>query len=119
MAYEEQEAALPYTTISTEQAKQMIETGAHVVDVREPEEWQSGHIAQAQLVPINSKGIYLFGKALEELHLPTDKEVIFVCRSGHRSSIASEIASLLGFQKVYNLANGMIGWLDHRYPVER
>jgi rhodanese-related sulfurtransferase len=108
---------LPYATIGTDQAKQMIESGAHVIDVRRPEEWQRGHIAEAELVTID--GIYSFGKALKDLNLPADEEVIFVCASGQRSSSASEIALLLGLQKVHNLANGMHGWINRGYPIER
>jgi rhodanese-related sulfurtransferase len=54
-----------------------------------------------------------------DLNIPEDEEVIFVCAMGNRSAIASEIALLTGLTKVYNLANGMNGWLSRRYPVER
>lgn len=114
---DEQEEAFPYTTIGTDNAKSMIEQGVRIIDVRQPEEWQSGHIAEATLVPINS--IYAFGNALKELHLPEDEEVIFVCRSGQRSATACEIAMVAGLKKVYNLANGMIGWGNKGYPTTR
>ena len=114
MPYDEDEA-LPYQTIGTDEAKQLIEQGVRVIDVRQPEEWQSGHIAQATLVPLD--GIYIFGHALQELNLPADEEVIFVCRSGQRSATASEIALVAGLKKVYNLANGMNGWLNRNYPI--
>ena len=70
----EQEDA--YTTIGTDDAKRMVEAGVRIIDVRQPEEWNQGHIAQAQLVPIN--GIYSFGKALKDLqfvHATTGAEV--------------------------------------------
>jgi len=111
------ENEVPYATIGTDDAKRMIESGARVIDVRQPEEWNRGHIAEATLVPIN--GIYAFGKALKELHLGPDEDVIFVCASGQRSASASEIALVTGLNKVYNLANGMNGWMMRRYPVER
>jgi hydroxyacylglutathione hydrolase len=117
MAYEEEEEALPYATIGTDKAKEMIDSGTKVIDVRTPEEWNRGHIESAELVTIS--GIYNFGKALEDLKLPQDEDVIFVCASGARSATASEIASLVGLHKVYNLANGMNGWMNRRYPVER
>jgi rhodanese-related sulfurtransferase len=116
MMYDDEEQ-LPYTTIGTDEAKQMIDAGARVIDVRQPDEWNRGHIAQAELVPLD--GIYAFGKALQELNLPPDEDVIFVCASGQRSAAASEIALVTGLHKVYNLANGMNGWLNRRYPIER
>jgi rhodanese-related sulfurtransferase len=114
---QEQEEAFPYTTIGTDEAKRMIDAGTHIIDVRQPDEWDRGHIAEATLVPLN--GIYSFGKALKELNLPEDEEVIFVCAAGSRSASASEIALITGLKKVYNLANGMNGWVNRRYPIER
>ncbi len=117
MAQEFDDEKLPYTTIGTNDAKGMIETGAHVIDVRRPEEWDRGHITEAQLVTID--GIYAFGSALKDLNLPADEDVIFVCAGGQRSAVASEIALLVGLRKVYNLANGMHGWINRGYPIER
>ncbi len=116
MQYDEEED-FPYATIGTDEAKKMIEAGTRVIDVRQPDEWDRGHIAEAELVPLN--GIYAFGKALKDLHIPEDEEVIFVCAGGQRSASASEIALVTGLKKVYNLANGMNGWVGRRYPIER
>lgn len=114
---DDDEEKLPYTTIGTDDAKRMIEAGTRVIDVRRLDEWDRGHIAEAELVTIS--GIYSFGKALQDLHLSPEAEVIFVCASGQRSATASEIALLMGLTKVYNLANGMNGWMNRRYPIER
>lgn len=117
MADEYDDEQLPYTTIGTDDAQSLIASGTRVIDVRRPEEWDRGHIAEAELVTI--EGIYTFGKALKALDLPVDEDVIFVCASGQRSAMASEIALVLGLQKVYNLANGMHGWMSRGYPIER
>ncbi len=117
MPYDDEEEAFPYITIGTDEAKRMIEGGTRIIDVRQLDEWNRGHIAEAELVPLN--GIYAFGKALQDLHIPEDEEVIFVCAAGQRSASASEIALVAGLKKVYNLANGMNGWVGRRYPIER
>ena len=113
----QQEEMYPYTTIGTDEAKSMIEAGARVIDVRRPDEWQSGHIPEATLVPLD--GIYSFGKALKDLQFSEDEHVIFVCAVGQRSASASEIALVAGLKNVYNLANGMNGWIMRQYPIER
>jgi rhodanese-related sulfurtransferase len=110
-------ASLPYQVIGPAEARELLAQGAKVIDVRWPSEWQEGHIPEATLLPLN--GIYLFGQALRDLHLSLDEPVIFVCAVGQRSALAAEIASLLGFRKVYNLAQGMQGWLWHGYPLAR
>ncbi len=113
----DQDELYPYTTIGTDEAKRMIEAGARVIDVRRPDEWHRGHIPEATLVPLD--GIYSFGKALKDLHLSEDEDVIFVCAVGQRSAAASEIALVVGLKHVYNLANGMNGWLMRQYLIER
>lgn len=117
MPFDEEEEAYPYITIGTDEAKRMLEAGVRVIDVRQPDEWKRGHIPEAELVPLN--GIYSFGKALKDLNVPEDEEIIFVCAMGQRSASASEIALVAGLKKVYNLANGMNGWVARRYPIER
>ncbi len=117
MAHDFERDEVPYTTIGTDEAKRMIDSGTLVIDVRRPDEWNRGHIAEAELVTI--EGIYQFGKALKELNISPDREVIFVCASGQRSASASEIAAVLGLQHIYNLANGMNGWVNRGYPIER
>ncbi len=113
----DQDEMYPYTTIGTDEAKSMIDAGARVIDVRRPDEWQRGHIPEATLVPLD--GIYTFGKALKALHISEDEEIIFVCAVGQRSASASEIALVAGLKNVYNLANGMNGWIMRQYPIER
>ena len=118
MTYNETNLQPPYKDIQAEEAHQMIEEGAYVVDVRRPEEWKRGHIAQAKLLPVEA-GIYTFGKALKDMNLPAQENVVFVCASGQRSALACEIALLTGQNKVYNLAGGMYGWMQRGYPTER
>ena len=117
MQYSEEDEVLPYITISTDEAKRRIEAGTRVIDVRQPDEWNRGHIPEAELLPLD--GIYAFGNALKELNIPEDEEVIFTCAMGQRSAVACEIAMVAGLKKVYNLANGMNGWIGRRYPIER
>jgi rhodanese-related sulfurtransferase len=117
MTQSNRESDAPYATISAEEAREKIENGVRLIDVRRPDEWARGHVAQAELLTIT--GIYDFGKALIDLQLPPDQEVIFMCAAGQRSAMASEIAALIGLDKIYNLEDGINGWVYHGYPVER
>ncbi|MBW7453808.1 rhodanese-like domain-containing protein [Paenibacillus sepulcri] len=74
-----------------------------VIDVREPDEWQSGHIAEAVSIPLSE-----FVERVGEL---TDFEepIYLVCRSGNRSGKACDYLSAQGYE-VVNMAGGMLSW---------
>ncbi len=76
-----------------------------VVDVREPGEWIGplGHIATARHLPIGE----LARRAGE---LDRERPIVAVCRSGARSAQAVAILQRLGFDRVANMAGGMIRW---------
>ena len=107
----------PVEQIGAERARELIAGGALAVDVRESWEWNIGHIPEAQLVPL--EGIYRFGQAVSQL--PRDADVVFVCESGQRSAVASEIALVAGFAPghVYNLAGGMVAWRRAGLPIAK
>lgn len=71
-----------------------------VIDVREPEEYQSGHVADALNVPPSE----LMNGAKQLAGLPKDSNIIVYCRTGSRSNVAMNILKSLGFT---NIANGI------------
>lgn len=84
-----------------------------VLDVREPAEFSGslGHIPGATLLPL--------GNLLETSgELSRQKPIVTVCRSGARSAQASIMLGKAGFDKVANLAGGMLRWRAERFAVE-
>jgi sulfur dioxygenase len=84
-----------------------------IVDVREPNEFDGplGHIEGAKLIPL--------GSLSENLNaISKDKPVVMVCRSGARSAQATQMLGKAGFERVANLAGGMLRWREQRFPVE-
>ena len=112
---DEDETSMPFKNIGPEEAQQMIASGAQVIDVRQPYEWMDGHIAEAELVPLD--GIYLFGRAISDY--PKDRALILVCELGQRSISGAEIALVAGHTRVYNLVGGMSTWRMKRLPIVR
>ncbi len=99
----------PFSNVGPEEAQKLINEGKlKVIDVRQPHEFQGGHIEVATLVPIN--GFYDFSQGLKALNIPQDQPVLFVCEMGQRSAAASEVAAIMGYQQVYNLEGGMNYW---------
>ena len=84
-----------------------------IVDVRQPDEFNGalGHVPGARLVPLGS----LAARAQE---LSKERPVVTVCRSGARSAQATVLLRKAGFDKVANLAGGMLRWRAQRFEVE-
>ena len=74
-----------------------------LLDVRQPREYESGHIPGAKLIPLGELE-YRYGE------LDNDQGIISYCRSGHRSMAASILLCGLGFENVYNLDGGIRKW---------
>jgi len=87
-----------------------------LIDVREPNEYRGelGHIAGSVLIPLRE----LAARA-GELEPHRGRRIVAVCRSGVRSTTAAAILYGLGFERVYNLRDGMVDWNDRKLPVER
>jgi glyoxylase-like metal-dependent hydrolase (beta-lactamase superfamily II)/rhodanese-related sulfurtransferase len=84
-----------------------------IVDVREPDEFDGalGHVPGARLVPLGS----LIARVGE---LSKARPVVVVCRSGARSAQATVLLARAGFDKIANLAGGMLRWRAGGYGVE-
>jgi rhodanese-related sulfurtransferase len=102
----------PFTRISVQEAKEMLNDGAVIIDVREPHEYTAGHVPGAPLIPVNT----VYARRAE---LPQDKDVIFVCAVGQRSALASEMAAAAGLTRIFNLEGGTEAWIKAGEPVEK
>jgi sulfur dioxygenase len=80
--------------------------------VRERDEWNEGHIPDAQFIPLGE----LPARVGE---LDAARPVITICRSGQRSLVAVEILQRAGFTDVASMAGGMLAWAQARQPIER
>ena len=85
---------------------------AVVVDVREPEEYASGHITNAKNIPLSQLDERL-PQVVKNKALP----VVLVCGKGPRAARAETAAKKLGYEKAQTLAGGMKGWRDAGMPV--
>lgn len=86
--------------------------GLTIVDVREANEWRSGHIRGARHIPLGDL-------ARRSSDVDGSKPVVTVCRSGRRSLEAVRILQAAGIQDVRSMAGGMNAWQEARQLVER
>ena len=112
--YGRQEPGEPYRRISVQEAVEMQRDGALIVDVRNPDEWVSGHVQGALHIPVDN----VLTEA--EVKLPRDQDLLFVCAAGVRSGLACEMASSLGFDesRLYNIEDGTPTWIGENLPTE-
>lgn len=88
-----------------------VDDEAYLLDVREPDEWEAGHAPGAHHLPMMEVPARL-------AELPTDQDVVVVCRSGGRSG---QVVSYLlgnGWDNVRNLEGGMQEWAASGRPVQ-
>lgn len=101
--------------VNSSGAMQLINhKNAVVLDVREPSEYESGHVLNAKLVPLGK-----LKDRIGELEKYKDRSMVVVCRSGNRSGTACFILGKHGFSQAYNLAGGMQAWKQANLPVEK
>ena len=101
-----------YEQITAEDAKKIMDSGEEhiILDTREQDEFDEGHIPGAILIPYTE----IENKA-EEMISYKDKLILVYCRSGRRSKIAAESLSKLGYTNVKEFG-GIIDW---PYEIEK
>ena len=96
--------------ISRAEAREMLDQGAQLVDVRADHEWETGHLPGAVHIPLAE-----LPQHLEEID--KDRPVIFYCRGGNRSSMATAALAEAGYDAV-KLSEGAVGWEEEGLPFE-
>jgi len=96
--------------ISVEQATAERDSGACILGVRQPGEWNEFHIPGSTLIPLGE-----LAARVDEL--PRDQEIVVVCRSGNRSAQGRDILLGAGFTQVTSMAGGVTQWRAAGYPT--
>jgi adenylyltransferase/sulfurtransferase len=91
--------------ISVTEAKAHIASGCVLIDVREQNEWDAGHIEGARLVPLST----LTAGAI--LDLNKDTPIVLHCKAGRRSLSALQILRAQGFTNLLSMAGGYDAWI--------
>jgi sulfur-carrier protein adenylyltransferase/sulfurtransferase len=100
--------------IDPAEAREQASNGAVLVDVREPEEWATGHVPGAKHVPKS----YLESR-IEGAVPDRSQHVILYCASGNRSAWATRtLVEDLGYENVESMTGGFTLWKDRGYDVE-
>ena len=103
--------AAPPREVTIDEAYQLVEEGAFLLDVRTQEEWDDFHAPQSTLIPLDE-----LESRVDEV--PRDRDVVVICRSGNRSQPGRDILLAAGHPSVTSTDGGMNAWAAAGYPTE-
>lgn len=91
-----------FQRVSVPEARQLVRSGATLIDVRTRQEWNAGHAREARHIPLD---------ALESKisSLPASTPIVTICQSGMRSASAARQLAARGYQ-VSSVTGGMLAW---------
>ena len=112
MFYELRLRAGGVTHVSSADAVRLINKGALVIDVRKPEEYQTGHIVNARNVALDR----LKGEE-DSIAKKKDKILLAVCGNGGLSSKAASLLRKAGYTNAFSLKGGIGGWRADNLPL--
>lgn len=87
---------------------------AHIVDVREADEFVGGHLPEAQHLPLSK-----LTERIGELDKFKDKPLIVCCATGMRSGKACKEFTKQGFNRLHSLSGGVDAWVGAGYPIKK
>ena len=100
-------------TVDETRQRMLSDNGVRLIDVREDNEWEAGHVA----------GSLHLGKGIIERDIEAtvpDKatEVILYCGGGYRSALAADVLQQMGYTNVFSMAGGWKAWKDSGAPTQ-
>lgn len=102
----------PIPEVDPKEAADKVDSGALLIDVREPNEWQYAHIPGGELKPMSTINDWY-------ADLPRDRTIVFYCRTGRRSDqVVRALIEQAGFSDVWNLVGGIVKWAEADLPLE-
>ena len=105
----------PSHSIDLEEALEMYhQEDTVVIDVRRPDEYAAGHVAEALSIPVDD----ILSRFDE---LPNSKKLLFICEVGVRSGLACEMAAAMGLSadNLYNIEAGTGSWINAGNPSSK
>ncbi|WP_018138299.1 MULTISPECIES: FKBP-type peptidyl-prolyl cis-trans isomerase [unclassified Thioalkalivibrio] len=106
----------PFSSLDNEGLAEKLDEGVTIVDIRRPDEWAETGVVEGshRITAFEEDGSLNpeFGSKFTAL-VDSDDEVILICRVGNRTSaLAQALSEGLGYDKIYNVTDGIMEWLD-------
>jgi molybdopterin/thiamine biosynthesis adenylyltransferase/rhodanese-related sulfurtransferase len=109
-----QQVRAEISELDSSRARELVEAGdVLVVDVREQDEWDEGHIPGAVHIPRGN-----LESRIERAAPDPGRPIVLYCSAGNRSAFAARTLDELGYEDVSSLAGGFTDWKRNGFPVE-
>jgi rhodanese-related sulfurtransferase len=99
--------------VSVEQARERMQHGAQLIDVREDNEFDEAHAAGAKHM-----GRGIIERDIVQTFPEKDTELVLYCGGGYRSALAADMLQKMGYTNVWSMDGGWKAWKDSGAPVE-
>ena len=99
--------------VSVDEALQRVPAGAKLIDVREDDEWKSGHAAGAEHL-----GRGVIERDIVQTFPDKNTELILYCGGGYRSALAADNLQKMGYTNVFSMAGGWKAWKEANAPTD-
>ncbi|AFM22170.1 MAG TPA: FAD-dependent oxidoreductase [Acetomicrobium flavidum] len=101
-----------FRQVPVTKVRELVESGAYIIDVREKDEYEKGHLKNAVNIPLS-----VLRNRIDEV--PKDRPVYVHCRSGQRSYYAVMALQGRGFENVYNISGSFLGICCYEYYMDQ
>jgi rhodanese-related sulfurtransferase len=99
--------------VNVEQARERMQQGAQLIDVREDNEFNEAHAAGAKHM-----GRGIIERDIVQTYPEKDTELVLYCGGGYRSALAADMLQKMGYTNVWSMDGGWKAWKDSGAPVE-
>lgn len=98
--------------VSSQMAVRLINRGAMIIDVRPPEAYAGGHIANARNIPLVE-----ISDSPNAVNKKKDKVLLTVCDHGPAARRAADLLRKAGFESAFSLQGGLTAWRTENLPL--
>jgi rhodanese-related sulfurtransferase len=113
----------PYTNLDNQGLERLLQQSVPVIDIRRPEEWRETGVVEGSrgmtFVDANGRVMPNFLETFSAT-VSKDQPIVLICRTGNRTDVlARYLMERMGYSQVYNVRDGIMGWLSEGRPVTR
>jgi len=99
-----------------------LDFGTLIIDIREPAEYERGHIPGAVHLPRGLLEFEIHG-LVERLRtdqnmLPEEQPIVLYCGTGGRSALAADTMATLGYRNAKSMSGGIVAWAQAKLPLD-